>query len=205
MSRCRQIYEGTGKVLFEGSGPGTLVQDFKDNAADRENRGTITGTGVLNNRIREFLTLKPEIGIPTLFVGRPNMREPLVSEEHVTAFAWASTAWASTQDLNETMQISLRINDFLTGLFLGTSIRRGDFGREFDPLYSDDDLRIAVADQISPDHVRGWGIRTSEGLDTDRCRVNPEKVAQGSQKGAHRRGILLDGGSADFKGPRTIQ
>lgn len=200
MSRCRQIYEGTDKGLFEGPGPGTLVQDFKDNAADRENRGTITGTGVLNIRIREFLTLKPEIGIPTLFVRRPNMRELLVSAEHVTAFAWAST-----QDLDETMQISLRINDFLTGLFLCTSIRFGDFGREFDQLYRDDDMRIAVADQISPDNMRLWGIRTSEGLDTDRLRADLEKVAEGSQEGAHRPGILLEGGPADFKGPRTVQ
>jgi phosphoribosylaminoimidazole-succinocarboxamide synthase len=200
MSRCRQIYEGTDRVLFEGPGPGTLVQDFKDNAGDRENRGTITDTGVRNNRIREFLTLKPEIGIPTLFLRRLNRREPRVSEEHVTAFAGAST-----QDLDETMQISLRINDFLTGLFLGTSIRLGDFGREFDQLYSADDLRSAVADQISPDNMRLWGIRTSEGLDTDRRRVDLEKVAEGSQKGAHRLGILLEGGPADFKGPRTVQ
>lgn len=200
MSRCRQIYEGTDKVLFEGSGPGTLVPDFKDNAADRENRGTITGNGVLNNRIREFLTLTPEIGIPTLVARRLNVREPLVSEEHVTAFAWAST-----QDLNETMQISLRINDFLTGRFLGTSIRLGDSGREFDQLYSDDDMRIAVADQIGPDNMRLWGIRTSEGPDTDRLPADLEKVAEGSQEGAHRLGILLEDGPADFKGPRTIQ
>lgn len=200
MSRCRQIYEGTDKVPFEGPGPGTLVQDFKDNAADRENRGTITGNSVLNNRIREFLTLTPEIGIPTLFVRRLNMREPLVSKEHVTAFAWASP-----QNLDETMQISLRINDFLTGLFLGTSIRLGDFGREFDQLYSDDDMRIAAADQVGPDNRRLWGIRTAEGLDTDRLRADLEKVAEGSQEGAHRPGILLAGGPADFKGPRTIQ
>jgi phosphoribosylaminoimidazole-succinocarboxamide synthase len=200
MSRCRQIYEGTDKVLLEAPRPGTLVQDFKDDDAYRENRGTITGNGALNNRIGKFLMLKPEIGIPTLLARRPNMREPLVSEDHVTAFAWAST-----QDLDETMQSSLRIDDFLTRLFLGTGIRLGDFGREFDQLYSDDDMRIAVADQTSPANMRLWDIRTSEGLDTDRLRADREKVAEGSQEAAHRLGILPEGGPADFKGPRMIQ
>jgi phosphoribosylaminoimidazole-succinocarboxamide synthase len=200
MSRCRQIHEGTAKGPFEGPGPGTLVPDFKDNAADRENRGTIIDNGVLNNRIRGSLTLKPEIGIPTLFVRRLNLREPLVSEEHVTAFTWTST-----RDLDEAMQISLRINDFLTGLLLGIGTRLGDFGLEFDQLYGDDDMRIAVADRISPDNMRLWHIRTPEGPDTDRFRADLEKVAEGSQEGVRRLGILPEGGPTDFEGPRTIQ
>jgi phosphoribosylaminoimidazole-succinocarboxamide synthase len=252
MSRRRQIYEGSAKVLFEGPEPGTLVQYFKDDAADREKRGTITGKGVLNNRICEFLMLKlAEIGIPTHFVRRLNMREqlvreveiiplrvvvrnvaagslakrlglaegqalprsiieyhykkaelgdPLVGEEHITAFAWAST-----QDLDEIMQISLRINDFLSGLFLGIGIRLIDFGLEFGRLYTDDDMRIVVADEISPDNMRLWDIRTSEKLDKDRFREDLEKVAEGYQEVARRLGILPEGGPADFKAPRAIQ
>src|ERR1700739_4515285 len=84
MSRRRQIYEGSAKVLFEGPEPGTLVQYFKDDAADHQKRGTITGKGVLNNRICEFLMLKlAEIGIPTHFVRRLNMREQLVREVEI--------------------------------------------------------------------------------------------------------------------------
>ena len=65
MSRRRQIYEGKAKVLFEGPEPGTLVQYFKDDASafNNQKRGTITGKGVLNNRISEFLmTRLAEIG-----------------------------------------------------------------------------------------------------------------------------------------------
>src|SRR5580693_9050061 len=86
MSRRRQIYEGSAKVLFEGPEPGTLVQHFKDDAAafNKQKRGTITGKGVLNNRICEFLMLKlAEIGIPTHFVRRLNMREQLVREVEI--------------------------------------------------------------------------------------------------------------------------
>jgi phosphoribosylaminoimidazole-succinocarboxamide synthase len=252
--RRRQIYEGSAKVLFEGPEPGTLVQHFKDDASafNKQKHGSITGKGVLNNRICEYLMLKlADIGIPTHFVRRLNMREqlvreveiiplrvvvrnvaagslakrlglaegahlprsiiefhykraelgdPLVAEEHITAFGWAST-----QDLDEIMQISLRINDFLTGLFLGIGIRLVDFGLEFGRLYSEDDVRIVVADEISPDNCRLWDIRTNEKLDKDRFREDLERVAEGYQEVARRLGILPEGGPADMKGPGTIQ
>src|SRR5512144_3290212 len=168
MARRRQIFEGRAKILFEGPEPGTLVQYFKDEAVpfSPHKRVVITGKGVLNNRISEYLmTRLGEIGVPTHFVRRLNMREqlvrevemiplevvvrnfaagsfaeifrmsegrplprsiveyyykseelsqPMVSEEHITAFGWATP-----QDLDEMMSLSLRINDFLSGLFLG--------------------------------------------------------------------------------------
>src|SRR6202167_2472700 len=86
MSRRKQIYEGKAKVLFEGPEPGTIVQYFKDDASafNNQKRGTITGKGVLNNRISEFLMLKiAEIGVPTHFVRRLNMREQLVREVEI--------------------------------------------------------------------------------------------------------------------------
>jgi phosphoribosylaminoimidazole-succinocarboxamide synthase len=254
MSRRRQIYEGSAKVLFEGPEPGTIVQYFKDDASafNHQKKGIITGKGVLNNRICEYLMLKlAEIGIPTHFVRRLNMREqlvreveiiplrvvvrnvaagslakrlglapgtalprsiieyhykkaelgdPLVAEEHITAFGWAST-----QDLDDIMQIALRINDFLSGLFLGIGIKLVDFGIEFGRLYSDDDMRIVVADEISPDNCRLWDMRTNEKLDKDRFREDLGRVEEGYQEVARRLGILPDGGPVDMKGPRVIQ
>src|SRR5688572_21785636 len=86
MSRRRQIYEGKAKILFEGPEPGTLVQYFKDDATafNNKKRGVITGKGVLNNRISEFLMMQLEaIGVPTHFVRRLNMREQLVREVEI--------------------------------------------------------------------------------------------------------------------------
>ena len=65
-SRRRRIYEGKAKILYEGPEPGTIVQYFKDDATafNNQKRGTITGKGVLNNRISEYLMLRlAEIGI----------------------------------------------------------------------------------------------------------------------------------------------
>ncbi|HXQ66034.1 MAG TPA: phosphoribosylaminoimidazolesuccinocarboxamide synthase, partial [Alphaproteobacteria bacterium] len=80
MSRRKRIYEGEAKVLYEGPEPGTIVQYFKDDASafNARKRGVITGKGVLNNRISEYLmTRLGEIGVPTHFLRRLNMREQL--------------------------------------------------------------------------------------------------------------------------------
>ena len=81
MSRRKLIYEGKAKILYEGPEPGTLIQYFKDDATafNAQKRGTISGKGVLNNRISEHLyTMLGAIGIPTHFVRRLNMREQLI-------------------------------------------------------------------------------------------------------------------------------
>jgi phosphoribosylaminoimidazole-succinocarboxamide synthase len=254
MTRRKQIYEGKAKVLFEGPEPGTLVQYFKDDATafNAQKRGTITGKGVLNNRISEFLMLEiAEIGIPTHFVRRLNMREqlirqveiipvevvvrnivagslakrlgiaegtklarsiveyyykndalgdPMVSEEHITAFGWATT-----QDLDEIMQMSLRINDFLVGLFRGIGIKLVDFKLEFGRLYVNDEVRIVLADEISPDNCRLWDTKTNEKLDKDRFRQDLGRVEEAYQEVARRLGILPEGGPSDVRGPQTVQ
>src|SRR6516165_11932210 len=86
MARRRQLYEGKAKILFEGPEPGTLVQYFKDDATafNAPKKGTITGKGVLNNRISEFLMTKLQgINIPTHFIRRLNMREQLIKEVEI--------------------------------------------------------------------------------------------------------------------------
>ena len=86
MARRRKLYEGKAKILYEGPEPGTLIQYFKDDATAFNNKktGVITGKGVLNNRISEFLMVKlAEIGIPNHFMRRLNMREQLVREVEI--------------------------------------------------------------------------------------------------------------------------
>jgi phosphoribosylaminoimidazole-succinocarboxamide synthase len=81
MARKTPLYEGKAKQLFEGPEPGTLIQHFKDDATAYNNKkkGTISGKGVLNNRISEFIMLRlEEIGVPTHFIRTLNMREQLI-------------------------------------------------------------------------------------------------------------------------------
>jgi phosphoribosylaminoimidazole-succinocarboxamide synthase len=86
MSRRRQIYEGKAKILYEGPEPGTLIQYFKDDATafNAQKKGTINGKGVLNNRISEHIfTLLSQIGVPTHFIRRLNMREQLIRQVEI--------------------------------------------------------------------------------------------------------------------------
>jgi phosphoribosylaminoimidazole-succinocarboxamide synthase len=254
MSRRRRIYEGKAKTLFEGPEPGTIVQYFKDDATafNNQKKGTITGKGVINNRISEFLMTKlGEIGVPTHFIRRLNMREqlirqveiiplevvvrnvaagsfakrfgveegtqlprsimeffykndalgdPMVTEEHITAFGWAAP-----QDLDDIVALTLRVNDFLFGLFLGCGIKLIDFKIEFGRLYEDDMVRIVLADEISPDSCRLWDLRTNEKMDKDRFRRDLGKVEEAYQEVARRLGILIDQGPGDVRGPTTLQ
>ena len=254
MTRRRRIYEGKAKVLFEGPEPGTLVQYFKDDATafNNQKHAIITGKGVLNNRISEYLMIRlAEIGIPTHFVRRLNMREqlireveiipvevvmrnvvagslakrlgleegaplprsiveyyyksdelgdPLISEEHITAFGWASV-----QDLDDILSLSLRINDFLSGLFLSIGLRLIDFKLEFGRLYEDDQVYIVLADEISPDSCRLWDVETNEKLDKDRFRRDLGNVEGAYQEVARRLGILPEGGPKDLNGPTLMQ
>ena len=80
MARRVKIYEGKAKILYEGPEPGTLVQYFKDDATayNAEKKDVIDGKGVLNNRLSEFFMAGlNEIGVPTHFIKRLNMREQL--------------------------------------------------------------------------------------------------------------------------------
>ena len=75
-----------------------------------------------------------------------DLGDPLVAEEHITAFEWATA-----HDVDDLMALSLRINDFLTGLFRGIRIKLIDFKLEFGKLWQDEETRIILADEISPD------------------------------------------------------
>ena len=111
--------------------------------------------------------------------------DPLVSEEHITAFGWATP-----QELDDILSMSLRINDFLSGLFHGIGIRLVDFKLEFGRLWHGEDMRIVLADEITPDSCRLWDIETNEKLDKDRFRRDLGRVSEAYQEVARRLGLM---------------
>ena len=111
--------------------------------------------------------------------------DPMVSEEHITAFNWANP-----QEIDDMMHMAIRINDFLSGLFLGIGIKLVDFKIEFGRLYENDMMRIVLADEISPDSCRLWDIKTSDKLDKDRFRRDLGGLVEAYQEVARRLGII---------------
>lgn len=253
MNKRRRIYEGKSKILYEGTEPGTLVQSFKDDATafNAKKHAMIDGKGVLNNRISEYVFLRlADIGIPTHFIRRLNMREqlireveiiplevvvrnvaagslvtrlgleegqtlprsivefyykvdalndPMVTEEHITAFGWAAP-----HEIDEMMQLALRINDFLVGLFFGVGIRLVDFKIEFGRLLENEQMRIVLADEISPDCCRLWDVQTADKLDKDRFRQDLGGVLEAYQEVARRLGVLNENRPQKGQGPVLV-
>ena len=253
-TRRTRIYEGKAKILYEGPEPGTLVVHYKDDATafNAQKKAVIDGKGVINNRISELVfTRLNELGIPTHFIRRLNMREqlireveiiplevvvrnvaagsmstrlgieegtilprsiiefcykndelgdPLVSEEHITAFGWASP-----QEIDDIMALSIRINDFLTGLFMGIGIRLVDFKIEFGRHYEGDMVRTILADEISPDSCRLWDMKTNEKMDKDRFRRDLGGLMEAYQEVARRLGIMNENESPKRARPKLVK
>ncbi|MBT6511489.1 MAG: phosphoribosylaminoimidazolesuccinocarboxamide synthase, partial [Rhodospirillaceae bacterium] len=57
-------------------------------------------------------------------------------------------------------------------------------------LYFEDDVRLVVADEISPDNCRLWDTTTNDPMDKDRFVKDLDNVAEGYQEVARRLGIL---------------
>jgi phosphoribosylaminoimidazole-succinocarboxamide synthase len=126
--------------------------------------------------------------------------DPMVSEEHVTAFGWATP-----QEIDDIMALAIRVNDFLSGLFLGVGIRLVDFKMECGRLWENDIMRIVVADEISPDSCRLWDIKSSEKLDKDRFRRDLGGLLEAYTEVAKRLGILGEGERPQGAGPVLVK
>jgi len=239
MARRKKVYEGKAKILYEGPEPGTLVQYFKDDATafNAEKKDVIDGKGVLNNRLSEFFMVGlGQIGVPTHFIKRLNMREqliraveiipleiivrnvaagslstrlgieegtplprpiiefcykddklgdPLVAEEHIIAFGWATQ-----QDLDDIVALALRVNDFLSGCMLAVGIKLVDFKIEVGRVWDNDFQRLILADEISPDSCRLWDIETGKKLDKDVFRRDLGSLTDAYTEVARRLGVL---------------
>ena len=242
MARRKKIYEGKAKTLYEGPEPGTIIQYFKDDATafNAEKKDVIEGKGVLNNMLSEyFMSGLNNIGVPTHFLKRLNMREqlvrsceivplevivrnyaagsmskrlgleegmqlprpvveyclkddalgdPLVTEEHIAAFGWASQ-----QDMDDILSLALRVNDFLAGIMYGVGIRLIDFKIEIGRIYEGDFQRLIVADEISPDSCRLWDIETGQKLDKDVFRRDLGSLTDAYTEVATRLGVMPKG------------
>ena len=116
------------------------------------------------------------------------LKDPLVTEEHITAFNWAST-----QDIDDMLAMTLRVNDFLTGLFSGVGITLVDFKVEYGRIWENDFSRVLLADEISPDSCRLWdSTNNNEKLDKDRFRRDLGGVIEGYTEVARRLGIMKE-------------
>jgi len=114
--------------------------------------------------------------------------DPLVTEEHIAAFGWASQ-----QDMDDIVGLALRVNDFLSGVMYGAGIRLIDFKIEVGRVYEGDFQRLIVADEISPDSCRLWDIESGRKFDKDVFRRDLGSLTDAYSELATRLGVMPRG------------
>ena len=83
MEKTTQLYEGKAKKVYATNDPDLVIVSYKDDATalDGLKKGTISGKGVINNRMSNYLCrLLEKHGVPTHFVEELNDRETVVKK-----------------------------------------------------------------------------------------------------------------------------
>lgn len=125
--------------------------------------------------------------------------DPLVSEEHIALFEWATE-----QEVDDMLNVALRVNDFLCGMFSAVGIRLIDFKLEFGRHWEGETMSLLLADEISPDNCRLWDAATNNKLDKDRFRHDMGDVLEAYQEVARRLGLFSTTKSGGTKGPVLV-
>lgn len=86
MKKTTQLYEGKAKKVYATDDPRYCIVDYKDDATafNGLKKGTISGKGVINNRVTNHLMqMLEKEGIPTHFVKELSQRETLVLKVNI--------------------------------------------------------------------------------------------------------------------------
>ena len=86
VEKKEQLYEGKAKKVFATDNPDYVIVDYKDDATafNGEKKGTITGKGVINNKMTNYMFgLLEKEGIPTHLVEEISDRETIVKKVEI--------------------------------------------------------------------------------------------------------------------------
>ena len=115
-----------------------------------------------------------------------SLGDPVIAAEHIDALGLATPF-----EMDEIVEMSLRINDFLSGVFIAIGVKLIDFKLEFGRLESENGIQIVLADEISPDNCRLWDRDTHEKMDKDRFRRDLGGLVDAYSEIARRLGLSL--------------
>ncbi len=150
MEKTELLYEGKAKKVYAMSDPNYCMVEYKDDATafNGLKKGTITGKGVVNNRMSNFMfKLLAEKGIPTHFVEEINDRETVVKKVKIVPLEViirnkAAGSMAKRLGLEEGTELKTTVLEF---------------------SYKDDDLGDPL---INSYHAVAIGAATWEDIDT---------------------------------------
>lgn len=122
-------------------------------------RNRATGSLVKRLNLEEGLILDPPL--VEFFYKNDPLGDPLLTEDHIQLLKLADESCVA-----ELKKRALRINELLTPFFQERGMVLVDFKLEF----GEQNGKLFLADEISPDTCRFWDVKSGESLDKDRFR-----------------------------------
>lgn len=131
--------------------------------------------------VEEGIMLSP----PTFefFLKNDALHDPMVNESHITGFNWATEA-----QIDKMKSLSFKVNEILLSLFDEGDMLLVDFKLEFGV---DENGKIVLGDEFTPDGCRLWDKDTKKKLDKDRFRQGLGSVVESYIEVASRIGLTL--------------
>ena len=123
--------------------------------------------------------------IVEFYYKKDELNDPLVTEEHVIGFNWATQV-----ELEEIILMALRVNDFMLGMMYSVNIKLVDFKLEIGRYFEDEIVKLIIADEISSDSCRLWDNVSGQKLDKDIFRQGLGDLISGYREVAKRFGVL---------------
>jgi phosphoribosylaminoimidazole-succinocarboxamide synthase len=117
------------------------------------------------------------------FLKSDALGDPMVNEYHIRSLGWAE-AW----QVERMKELTFRINDILTPLFLAGGMVLVDYKLEFGLM----DGALLLGDEVTPDGCRVWDRDTREKLDKDRFRQDLGRVVESYELIGERLGLRFD-------------
>ncbi len=150
MEKKEQLYEGKAKKVFATDNKDYCIVDYKDDATafNGLKKGTITGKGVINNKMSNYLfQMLEKKGIPTHFVEQLSDRETLVKKVEIVPLEVimrnkAAGSFSKRLGIPEGAELKCPVLEF--------SYKNDELG---DPMVNDS-------------HVLAAGFATQEDIDT---------------------------------------
>lgn len=143
-------------------------------------RNFAAGSLVRRLGVEEGMALTPATF--ELFLKNDALGDPMVNESHAVSFGWATT-----EQIAQMRELTFRVNEVLSALFLAGDMLLVDFKLEFG-VFKD---QIVLGDEFSPDGCRLWDRETRRKLDKDRFRQGLGGVVEAYEEVAHRLGVTL--------------
>ena len=160
IEKKEQLYEGKAKKVFATNDPDLVIVDYKDDATafNGEKKGTISGKGVINNKMTNFMfKMLEKEGVPTHLVEEISDRETIVKKVSIVPLEViirnvAAGSFSKRMGVEEGKQLLCPILEF--------SYKNDDLG---DPFINDYyALALGIATKEDIDTIAKYAFKVNE-------------------------------------------